>query len=92
MAFVDDYTVWVVGASAEAYTKVIQDVVLPKLEKWEESSGAVFGASKTAFVHYTRRRHNGRVSTQPLTFKGEEISPAGSVKILGVIMDSELRY
>jgi len=60
MAFVDDYTAWVVGASAGAYTKVIQEVGLPQLEKWEESSGAVFEASKTAFVHYTRWRHNSR--------------------------------
>jgi len=31
-------------------------------------------------------------STQPLTFKVEEIQPTGSAKILGVIMDSELKY
>ena len=53
MAFVENYTTWVVGSYAEANTSIIQQSVLPRLKEWEESSGAVFEASKTVFVHYT---------------------------------------
>ena len=92
MAFVDDYTAWVVGTSAEDNTNVIQQTVLPRLKEWEESSGAVFEASKTVFVHYTRSRRQGAVSDKVLTFKGEDIKPTCAAKILGVIMDSALKF
>jgi len=92
MAFVDDYTAWVVGASAEDNTNVIQQTVLPRLKEWEESSGAVFEASKTVFVHYTRSRRQGAVSDKVLTFKGEDIKLTCAAKILGVIMDSALKF
>jgi len=91
MAFVDDFTAWVVGKSASENTATIQEHVLPRLKRWEESSGAVFEASKTAFVHFSRTRGGGRWSSNPLTFKGEDIVPTDSVKILGVVMDSALR-
>ena len=32
MAYIDDYTAWVVGASAVENTKTLQDEVLPRLE------------------------------------------------------------
>jgi hypothetical protein len=33
MAFVDDYTAWVVSNSAERNTRIIQREILPKLER-----------------------------------------------------------
>jgi len=92
MAFVDDYTAWVVGANAEAITEVIQQAILPRLKEWEESSGAVFEASKTVFVHYTRAKRQGSVCDRVLTFKREDIAPTGVAKILRVIMDSALIF
>lgn len=47
MAFVDDYTAWIVGDSAEENTRVIQNDILPVLETWEKESGAIFESSKT---------------------------------------------
>jgi len=91
MAFVDDSTAWVVGKDATHNTAIIQEHVLTKLKRWEESSGAVFEASKTAFVHFTRLESGQRSSQAPLTFKNEGIAPTNSVKILGVVMDSTLR-
>jgi hypothetical protein len=69
MAFVDDYTAWVVGDSAERNTRRIQREILPQLEKWEKESGAVFESSKTAFIHFTRSILEWRDSNMPLRFK-----------------------
>ena len=92
MAFVDDYTAWVVGSSADRNTRRIQRDILPKLEKWEKESGAVFESSKTAFIHFTRNTTLNRDSDMPLQFKQDIIKPVQSVRILGVIMDQGLRY
>jgi ribonuclease HI len=92
MAFVDDYTAWVVGDSAERNTRRIQREILPQLGRWEKESGAVFESSKTAFIHFTRSTLEWRDSDMPLRFKQDIINPSRSVKILGVIMDQELRY
>ena len=92
MAFVDDYTAWVVEDSAERNTRRIQREILPQLEKWERESGAVFEPSKTAFIHFTRSHSMLRDSDIPLQFKRDTIDPSQSVKILGVTMDQGLRY
>ena len=57
---------------------------------WERRSGATFEGEKTVIIHFTRR--SDRVSTKPFTIKGEVIAPKETAKILGVIMDSGLRY
>lgn len=92
MAFVDDYTAWVVSNSAERNTRIIQRDILPKLERWERESGAVFEASKTAFIHFTRYSDLLRDSDMPLCFKGDQIQPSQSIKVLGVILDQGLRF
>lgn len=92
MAYIDDYTVWTTGTSAEANTKALQEQVLPRLERWERESGAVFEASKTAFIHFTRTTGNDRDNEMPLYFKGQAITPSARVKLLGVIMDKKLNY
>jgi hypothetical protein len=61
-----------------------------KATKWERKSGATFEQDKTAFIHFTRNR--SQADHQPVMIKGKAIEPVSSTKILGVIMDSELRY
>lgn len=92
MAFVNDYTAWVVGTSAYRNTRRVQRDILPKLEKWEKESGAIFESSKTAFIHFTRNTTLNRDSDMPLQFKQDAIQPVQSVKILGITMDQGLRY
>ena len=89
IAFMDDYTAWVTGPSAEANYIGIQQIV-EKAVQWEKRSGATFETAKTVLVHFTRATH--RSCSAPIAFKGEEIAPKSEVKILGVIMDSALRY
>lgn len=43
MAFVDDYSAWIIGPSAKDNTQTIQDDIIPMLEKWERTSGAKGG-------------------------------------------------
>ena len=42
------------------------------------------------FVHFTR--NSERTNGQPIMIKGQEVYPAARAKLLGVVMDSELRY
>ncbi|KAF9728465.1 zinc knuckle [Paraphaeosphaeria minitans] len=91
MAFVDDYSAWVMGPSADGNTRTIQNEVVPLLEKRERTSGAVFDAKKTSFIHLTRYKGAARESTTALRFKEKEILPSNEVKILKVTLDKELR-
>ena len=89
IAVIDDYTAWVTGPSAEANYVGIQQIVEKALQ-WEKSSGATFEISKTALVHFTRTE--SRSSPAPISIRGVMIPPKSEAKILGVLMDSGLRY
>ena len=89
VAFVDDYTSWVTGESAEANLVGIREVIKHALT-WERRSGATFEEGKTALIHFTRNRN--LQSTTPINVKDIDISPSSETKILGVIMDSQLRF
>ena len=92
MAFVDDYSAWVIGPSAEENTRTIQNEVIPMLEKWEKTSRSQFEAAKTSFIHFTQYKAAGRDSTMPLQFKGKEILLTDKVKILEIILDKEMHF
>jgi len=53
LAFVDDYTAWVTGPSAEANIEGIQRII-SKATAWERRSGATFEGEKTVMIHFTR--------------------------------------
>ena len=89
IVFVDDYTTWVVGPLANANYNDIQEVV-DRAIQWERRSGATFESTKTTLVHFTRIV--ARSSTAPISIKDKIVLPKREAKILGVIMDSELRY
>lgn len=92
MAFIDDYSTCVAGPSAEENTRRLQNEVMPALEKWERTSGAVFDAKKTALIYLTRYKGAPRDSTMALRFKEDEIQPMDEVKLLGMTLDKELRF
>ena len=89
MTFVDDYSAWVTGPTAAVNQKAIEAIVERALE-WERRSGATFEGEKTVLVHFTRDPRRNDMT--PILVKGEPISPTRKAKILGVIMDSELRF
>ena len=92
IAFVDDYTRWTVGSSAEANTTVLQRKVIPRALEWAAQSGAAFEAEKTSFIHFTRNRRQRQLPAVPLHVNGATVAPAPEVKILGVIIDQGLRF
>jgi endonuclease/exonuclease/phosphatase family metal-dependent hydrolase len=89
IAFVDDYSAWVTGPTAEANRAGIEAIITQALE-WESRSGATFEGNKTSIIHFTR--HQSRNSTTPYLIKGELVTPKETAKILGVSMDTQLRY
>ena len=89
IAFVDDYSVWVVGDTASANISSIQQHVLPLLPVWEATSGSTFEASKTQFIHFCRN-NDRRDTMTPLRFKGDDVHPTDSVKLLGVTFDRRM--
>lgn len=89
IAFVDDYTAWAVGNTAAENQGRLQTIVR-QATAWESRSGASFEGDKTSFIHFTR--NSNRSADEPILVKGREIKPTSSVKILGLVMGSELRY
>jgi hypothetical protein len=91
IAFVDDYTAWVTGPSAEANHIRIQQIV-DRAVQWEKCSGTTFESTKTALVHFTRTASRSESALASVIVKGETIAPKPTAKILGVVLDSGLRY
>ena len=89
IAFVDDYTAWVVGKSAESNLSGIKEVVNHALA-WERRSGATFEGEKTSLVHFTRNIK--KQSTTPIIIEGVDVVPKDEMKVLGVTLDSALQF
>ena len=89
IAFVDDFTAWVTGPTAQSNREGIEAIINDALD-WERRSGATFEAEKTAIIHFTRKPYKS--ATEPFTIKGQAVSPKDCVKILGVLMDAKLKY
>ena len=91
IGFVDDYTAWVVGNSAEENTAKLQACIIPRVIEWERKSGATFEAEKTQFIHFTRNRTKAQRPFTPLQMNSKNIVPKLTVKVLGVYLDEHLR-
>jgi hypothetical protein len=89
IAFVDDYSAWVTGPTAESNRDGIQSIINYALE-WEKRSGATFEVDKTSVIHFTRIAE--RDSDSPFAIRGNDVKPKENVKLLGVIMDQALRF
>ncbi|EJP61690.1 reverse transcriptase [Beauveria bassiana ARSEF 2860] len=89
IAFVDDFTAWVTGPTAHSNRDKIKAIVEEALD-WEKRSGATFETDKTAIIHFTRNAR--KADAAPVMIRGQAVMPKNHVKILGVIMDSRLKY
>jgi hypothetical protein len=87
--FVDDFTVWVTGLTAQSNRQGIEAIINEALE-WEKRSGATFEADKTAIIHFSPKAYKS--DKELFTIKGQTVEPKDHVKILGVLMDVRLRY
>ncbi|KAJ5471428.1 hypothetical protein N7530_008785 [Penicillium desertorum] len=89
MAFVDDFTAWVTGPTAQSNREGIEAIINEALD-WEKRSGATFEADKTAIIHFAPKAY--KLDQGPCTIKGQTVAPKDHVKILGVLMDTKLKY
>jgi len=89
IAFVDDFTAWVTGPTAQSNREGIEAIIKDALD-WERRSGATFEAEKTAIIHFTGKAYKS--TAEPFIIKGQAVQPKEHVKILGVIMDARLKY
>jgi hypothetical protein len=91
IAFVDDYSAWVMGPNASANTLKLQETVIPRALAWAKEGGATFQAEKTELIHFTRVERLDQKPQIPLRVGEQLINPNDQVKLLGVIMDSKMR-
>ncbi|MGH2638266.1 MAG: reverse transcriptase domain-containing protein, partial [Rhabdochlamydiaceae bacterium] len=91
MGFVDDYTAWTTGDLAEENTLAMQEQVIPRITQWEKESGATFETEKTQLIHFTRTPEKAQRPWMPLRMGNTNITPVTEAKVLGVILDNQLR-
>ncbi|KAJ5449492.1 uncharacterized protein N7458_005941 [Penicillium daleae] len=89
IAFVDDFTAWMTGPTAQSNREGIEAIITEALD-WEKRSGATFEADKTAIIHFAPKAYKS--DQGPFTIKGQTVEPKDHVKILGVLMDARLKY
>ncbi|RKK72079.1 hypothetical protein BFJ71_g17544 [Fusarium oxysporum] len=89
IAFVDHYSAWVTGPTAEANREGIQ-AIIDRALVWGRRSGATFECDKATVIHLTRVTE--RTSHMPFMIKGVEVKPKQEAKILGMVMDTKLRF
>jgi hypothetical protein len=92
IASVHDYTRWMVGSSAEASTATLQRKVISRALQWAARSGAAFEPENTSFIYFTSKQRLRQLPAVPLYVDGATVGPAPEVKILGVILDQQLRF
>jgi hypothetical protein len=56
IVFVDDFTAWVTGPTAQSNREGIEAIIAEALD-WEKRSGATFEADKTAIIHFAPKAH-----------------------------------
>ncbi|OQE67429.1 hypothetical protein PENNAL_c0172G09561, partial [Penicillium nalgiovense] len=89
VAFVDDFTAWVTGSTAQSNREGIEAIINEALD-WEKRSGAIFEAEKTAIIHFAPQTRKS--DHDPFTFKGQAVVPQDHVEILGLLMNTRLKY
>ena len=67
IAFVDDFTAWVTGPTAQSNREGIEAIIKDALD-WERRSGATFEAEKTAIIHFTGKAYKS--TAEPFIIKG----------------------
>lgn len=89
IAFIDDFTTWVVSPTIAENLKKISNTVIPHVETWAHTSTTVFNSQKTVFTHCTRTASKIICieASEPLVILRASVPPSSQVKILGVVLD-----
>lgn len=92
IAFVDDYSRWVTGKSADRNLATIQNKIIPHAIKWAADTRATFDPQKTALIHFARKKTKTPHPQNAIQFMGNSIAPTDQLKLLGVIFDPKLQF
>jgi len=92
IAFVDVYTRWSVGSSAEANTTILQQKVIPRALEWAAQSGAAFEAEKTSSSTSRGTSGSANFPRSRYTWMERTVTPVSEAKIHGVVLDQGLRF
>ena len=68
IAFIDDFTAWVVSPTIAKNLRKIKTAVIPHLKTWAQTSAAVFNSQKTVFTYFSRTgsKVNSVEASEPL--------------------------
>jgi hypothetical protein len=88
----DDHSAWVVEESIDENIRSLQTTIIPKAEGWARESGAIFEPTKTGLNHFTRRNEKEGHEGTELRFSGQDITASADVKLLGVTLDSKMKF
>ena len=91
LGFIDDFSAWVVGKSVSENLERIENEVIIRVAQWAQASGATLEKSKTEMIHFTRNTNINPWLYQAIRFEDSYIAPQDSLKLLGVILDQQLR-
>ena len=87
--FVDDFAIWCSSHTTLSVERQLQ-LAVNKIEAWGTKNGFRFSTSKTAGIHFCRRR--GACPDMQVNLYGSAVSFQRTVRFLGVTLDSRLTY
>jgi hypothetical protein len=88
--FVDDVNILTYGLSTRRNCEVLKRMHLA-CETWAKRHGSKFNPQKYDLIHFTRRPQRFDMGAG-LTIEGQQISPSTDIRVLGVRLDSALRW
>jgi len=92
IAFVDDYNPWVTGPDVATNIRQIQEEVIPEVTRWSERTGATLEPDKTQMIHFTRNGLSDEERAATIQMMDQVVGSSSEVKVLGVILDQQLRF
>lgn len=88
--FVDDVNILTYSESTERNCQVLMEIHKECIE-WAKKHGSKFCPNKYELIHFSRTKKNFNMRAG-LNLEGQEICPKEDVRILGVQMDTTLRW
>ena len=88
--FVDNIHLLIYSKSTEANCRYLEQAHLI-CQRWAKTHGASFAPKKYELVHLTRKPKKFSMA-ETVRFEAAEISPSASIRVLGLQVDSKLRW
>ena len=87
--YVDDLLIYCSGRYLSSLERRVQTAI-NKVNEWATSNGFTFSSSKTASIHFHRKR--SRQEPPSLNLNGSPIMHSNSIKYLGMILDRKMSW